>query len=252
MVKVTAALRSRDDWTQEETAAHYRDHHAALVASSSDFTRFIRKYVQNYVIRSEDPIFSGQRHDRAFVTQVWFPSIEDMKAAFSIPQAKYIRADERRFANFDGMVRHYGTEYELFYGDGADDAKAIIRRPKINLFVFRSRKSDLEQSAFQHYWRNERARTLVGHPLFERYVRRYVQTHALVGEKSVRDIGSSDVIDEFSFATRADAAAFWTGYRGAKEFGAVDETMTDRETSWIVLAESRTVCAELIEWMPPQ
>ena len=252
MVKVTAALRSRDDWTQEETATHYREHHGALVASSSDFTRYLRKYVQNYVIRSEDPIFADQRHDRAFVTQVWFPSLADMKAAFADPQAKYIRADERRFANFDGMVRHYGSEYELFDGDRADDAKAIIRRPRINLLVFRSRRSDLDQVAFQQYWRNERAGELVGHPLFQRYVRRYVQTHANEGGKSVLDIGSSDVIDEFSFATRADATAFWTGYRGAAEIGAVDKAMTDAETSWFLLTESRVVCAELIEWAAPQ
>lgn len=242
MLKVTIALKSRDDWTREETVTHYREHHAALVASSSEFTRFVVKYVQNYVVRPEDPVFAGQRQDPVFVSQIWFRSREDFKAAFAVPQIRYIRDDERRFANFEGIIRQYGREVEIFDAETGSDAKAIVRRPRVNLFVVRSRKAGTAQAAFQEYWRGERARALVEDPVFQRYVRRYVQTHALDGKWAVLDAGSDDVIDEFSFATLDDAAAFWDVYRAA------DEAMVDRETSWFVLAESRVICAELVAW----
>ena len=46
----------------------------------------------------------------------------------------------------------------------------------------------------------------------------------------------------------ADAASFWTAYRGSKEILLVDEALTAADVTWTACMESHVVCAELNEW----
>ena len=249
MLKLTGTMSARNDWTDEETIAHYSEHHGPLVASTAGFTAHLVKYIQNRIVNAPAIArFEDRRADRIVISELWFEDFSHAKAAFSSSDFRFIRADERRFANLEGASSSYGHEHKLFDADPIDDVKAMARQPLVKLFVFRRRKADISGDEFEAQWL-DRGRSMDEQVAFGQHVRRYVQTHTIRREGRVARPDTPDVIDEFWFAAPAAAAVFWAAYRASQAASDTDKALTMAEWTWTAFMTSHVVFAERVEWV---
>lgn len=247
MIKLTAAISKRDDWTMQEWQVHYRERHASLSASVRDFTRHSLRYLQNYALHPpEIPEFPDANSGRACVTELWFPTVEALRTAYAEPAyMKYLRVDELRFCKFDDLAAGVGEEISLLASasDGGDKHYAHMARNKI--FVFRTPRQGLERRAFQLAWQTNRAPQLMRSPHFAQYVRRYSQTHLLDVDVGIPGRVEHALIDEFWFATTADAVTFWTAYRDSQVDTQADGQYLKPGSSWAIFAQEHEVFGPL-------
>jgi hypothetical protein len=247
MIKLTAAVTKRDDWTVDEWLVHYRERHASLSASVKDFTRHSLRYLQNYAVHAPAiPEFPEANTVHCAVTELWFPSVEALRTAYQEPDyMKYLRTDELRFCKFDNLVAGVGREVTLMQSAGhlGDKHFAYLERAKV--FVFRHRLSGSDRSDVQLRWETQRGPDLMQSAHFKRYVRRYLQTHMLDVDVGIPGGVAHDVIDEFWFTTIADAVAFWSAYRCSPADTEADASLLHADSSWAIFAQEHEVFGPL-------
>src|SRR5215472_13273047 len=138
MIKLTAAIAKRDDWTTDEWVTHYKERHAPLAASVRNFTRHGLRYLQNYALHAPAiPEIPEANTPYIAVTELWFPSVEALRTAYAEPDyMKYLRSDELRFCKFDNLIAGVGQEVVMRESpsDFGDKRHAYQERSKI--FVF--------------------------------------------------------------------------------------------------------------------
>jgi hypothetical protein len=248
MIKLTAAISPRADWTIAEWQVHYMERHAPLTASVTNFTRHGIRYLQNYVIGAPDvPDFPERDADRSGVTELWFDSVDKIREAYTEPDYfTYLRTDELRFASFDNILAGIAREDELFCSwNPAGNDRAYLSQPRFKIFVFRHRPVGGDRGTLQQAWRAQRAPIMIESEPFKTYVRRYVQTSMLDDDVGMPGEVPHDLIDEFSFDTLADAIAFWGAYRASEQQRAADEQHSDRSKLWMLFARQHEVFGPL-------
>lgn len=243
MVKLTAAISKRDDWTMEEWQVHYKERHASLSASVRDFSRHSLRYLQNYALHPpEIPDFPDANSGRACVTELWFPTVEVLRTAYAEPDyMKYLRVDELRFCKFDDLAAGVGEEKSLLDFEPARGDKYYAHLARNKIFAFRTPRAGLERREFQRAWQTERAPQLMQSRHFVQCVRRYLQTHLLDVDVGIPGHVDHALIDEFWFTTIADAVTFWTAYRQSQVDAQSDARYLKSGSTWAIFAREHEV-----------
>jgi hypothetical protein len=246
MIKLTAAISKRDDWTVAEWLTHYKERHASLSASVRNFTRHGTRYLQNYAVHApEIPDFPEANTPHVAMTELWFPSVEALRTAYQEPDyMRYLRTDELRFCTFENLIAGVGREVELLepQSDLGDKRYAYQERAKI--FVFRTGAAG-DRAQFQRNWREVRAPELMGTAHFRRFVRRYVQTQMLDVDVGIPGGVQHDVQDELWFNSIDDAISFWSAYRCHAGDVQADASQLRPGSAWAIFAREHEVFGPL-------
>ena len=100
MIKITIFVVRKADLTFEEFDSYWREKHAPLLKSVTEFSRHVRKYVQSHLKSTDVPIAQGFGYDG--LAELWFDSVESLNTAFNEPRyLEVIRPDELKFADLD-------------------------------------------------------------------------------------------------------------------------------------------------------
>lgn len=106
MVKLMACLRRKPDMSEEAFHRYWKDTHGPLVKSVSEFSRYVRRYIQYHTAQSASSLFPSQAttpYDG--IAELWFDSVEQMQQAFAEPRyLEIIRPDELRFLDLPNCV----------------------------------------------------------------------------------------------------------------------------------------------------
>ena len=121
MVKLVYCLRRRAEISLEEFYHYWLNTHGPQVKSLADALR-AQRYIQSHTCAPElNEIFAVSRglapaYDG--ITEVWWTSIEDLKAAMASSDGAQAMAtlleDERRFIDFSKSCVFITTEYPIF------------------------------------------------------------------------------------------------------------------------------------------
>ena len=121
MIKLVYCLRRRADITPEEFYRYWLDTHGPKVKNAAEAMRALR-YVQSHTCEAElnqafvalrglAPAYDG-------ITEVWWNSVEDLKAAMADPVAAKAMAllqdDESKFIDFSQSRVFMTTEHLIF------------------------------------------------------------------------------------------------------------------------------------------
>jgi hypothetical protein len=247
MIKLTAAISKREDWSLDEWLTHYRERHASLSASVRNFTRHGSRYLQNYALHApEIPDFPEVNTGRVAVTELWFPNVEALATAYQEPDyIKYLRTDELRFCTFADLAAGVGQEVKLFDAPSDHGEKHYAYLPRFKIFVFRTELTGSDRNDFQEKWQAKRAPALMGSALFGRYVRRYLQTRMLDVDVGIPGGVQHGLIDELWFNTLDDAVAFWSVYRASPDEARADAEYLKPDSSWAIFAREHEVFGPL-------
>lgn len=94
MIKTVTLLVKRDDWTEAQFHAHWREVHAPLALAVQGIRRYVQSNVVDQVIRKDiaeiDLPVSG-------VAEVWYDSLEAMRSARNSPEGQALLADGALF-----------------------------------------------------------------------------------------------------------------------------------------------------------
>lgn len=176
MIKLAVLLKRKPGMSLEEFDHHWEHPHGDLVAGLSDFTRHVRRYSQSHIV---DPDYDGEglKWPRAAfdgIAEIWFDSLEDMKAAFAEPEfVEKVGADTALFTDPDGVTVLVTEETEMVAPNGEAGVK---------LSVVMRRKQGMSFEEFDDYWLNKHGKLVLSVPEFTRHLRRYVQCHVLQGD----------------------------------------------------------------------
>ncbi len=112
MVKLIVNLVRKPTLSRAEFSVYWREHHAPLVISVNEFSRHVRKYVQNHILPDSTPAGAEGTFDG--VAELWFDGKEAMATAFEEPlYLKIIRPDELKFLNLDQCVAMVTEEISM-------------------------------------------------------------------------------------------------------------------------------------------
>ena len=121
MVKLVYCLRQHPDISPEEFYNYWLNTHGPKVKAAAEAMR-ARRYVQSHTCAPEvNQIFLASRGlAPAFdgITEVWWDSINDLKAAMASPEGAEAMAklmeDETRFIDFSQSCVFMTTEHSIF------------------------------------------------------------------------------------------------------------------------------------------
>jgi hypothetical protein len=246
VIKLLILGARKPGWSEDEFFAHYIDRHGPLVAGSRSFTRNCARYVQNYAMSKDaSPAIDGHCVDHDAISELWFETFEAMGATYE--DAKYlknVRPDELRFSDFNSVSIFACGEHEIKkLQTGTEPDKAWAHQPRYRLFVFRSPRADRGLADFQQAWLTA-ASVIQGVPAFERYVRRYVQSH--VADMSASNLPgvNSDrtaVVDEFTFVNGNDALEFGRAFHAHPGIRSLTDKWTHAQAHRLFFARSHPV-----------
>ena len=121
MVKLVYCLRRRPDVSAEEFYRHWLSTHAPKVKHVAEALR-ARRYIQSHTCEPElNQAFVASRglapaYDG--ITEVWWDSAEDLKAAMTTPPGAeamaMLQQDESRFIDFSQSRVFMTTEHAIF------------------------------------------------------------------------------------------------------------------------------------------
>lgn len=117
MIKMMILVKRNPNLTREEFSKYWRDNHGPLVASFTECSRYMRKYVQDHLVLS-DPTLAKKASatigppstpvpaaDFDGIVEAWYDSIEDLqRSGGSERYLQVIREDEKRFVDHANSV----------------------------------------------------------------------------------------------------------------------------------------------------
>ena len=120
MIKLSFALRRRDDLSREEFQRYWLEHHAPLVRSVADVLA-IRRYVQTHTLPDEvqAALVASRGAPEPFdgVAELWYDSLEAIVTAVSTEEGRAAAAalleDERRFIDHARSPLWFGEEHPI-------------------------------------------------------------------------------------------------------------------------------------------
>ncbi len=248
MIKALALFGKKDEWSEADFLAHYKERHAPLVAGTAGFTRNCTKYIQNFPVDGEDGIpFRTRPEGRTAVTELWFPSEDHIAAAYaSEDYLARVRPDEKVFAATGNSNVMLCEERPIWAAsvdmDGNPDLQ-WARGPRIRLFVCRVPNARHSATRLQEEWRNA-VKPMLDMSFFKADVRGYLLSLVIPGK--VADLSQAAdnpiaLVEEFTFETVDAAVRFWTTALKNGELHAIWDHWTDLSDIQLFLARSHAV-----------
>lgn len=118
MLKLMACLRRKSEMSEEAFQEYWKDTHGPLVKSVTEFSRYIRKYIQSHTLPDPASFFPPQTtpaYDG--IAELWFESMSDMQKAFAEPRyMEIIRPDEQKFIDLPNSVFFVVDEVPMIEG----------------------------------------------------------------------------------------------------------------------------------------
>jgi uncharacterized protein (TIGR02118 family) len=116
MVKLVGMMKRKPGMSAEEFHRYWRDVHAPFVMGISEFTRYVRKYVQSHAVDAQASVpGAGGAPPFDGLAEIWFESLDDMRKAFAEPRyLSEIRADELKFLDLPNCVALMVEELPMF------------------------------------------------------------------------------------------------------------------------------------------
>ncbi len=107
MIKVVGFVRKRKDLTREQFKDYWLNNHNKLEKESTEKNP-VRKIVASFAtgekLMGEEPFFDG-------MVELYFASVEEMKAQMAGPQPRIMKEDEKNFCDPDYRVFVLTEEY---------------------------------------------------------------------------------------------------------------------------------------------
>ncbi|MEQ1883265.1 MAG: EthD domain-containing protein [Burkholderiales bacterium] len=248
MIKALAIFGKKDDWSEADFLAHYKERHAPLVAGTAGFTRCCTKYRQNFPVEGEQNIpFQTRPAGRTAVTELWFPSEDDIATAYaSEDYMARVRPDEEVFAATDSanvMLCEERPIWSAPIAAGENPDLQWARGSRIRLFVCRVPHARYSAAELQEGWRTA-VNGMLDMPFFKVEVRGYLQS--LVTPGNVADLAQAPanaiaLVEEFTFDTIDAAVRFWTAALDDPELHAIWDHWTDLSDLQLFLARGHLV-----------
>ena len=155
MLKQISCFRKRQDLDLAQFQQHWRTRHADIVRELPG----LKGYIQNHV-RQGDAV-NG-------VAEVWFDSIDDMRANVGHPTLARIRADEPNFMDTDSMMSIVAEPETIIEGEQTGS----------KLIVLVKRNPAVEPERFHRIWREDVGGAMRAASTSDNAPRRYEQDHA--------------------------------------------------------------------------
>ncbi len=118
MVKLMACLRRKSGMSEEAFRQYWKDTHGPLVKSVTEFSRYVRKYIQSHTSQDSISFFPPQAtpaYDG--IAELWFESTSEMQKAFAEPRyMEIIRPDEQKFIDLPNSVFFVVDEVPMVEG----------------------------------------------------------------------------------------------------------------------------------------
>jgi|TARA_B110000196_G_C20637077_1_gene426781 uncharacterized protein (TIGR02118 family) len=112
MIKITIFVVRKAELTFEEFDTYWREKHAPLIKSVTDFSRHVRKYVQSH--RAAGDVAFSEAADYDGVAELWFDDVESLNTAFTEPKyMEFIRPDELKFADLERCESIVCEEFQV-------------------------------------------------------------------------------------------------------------------------------------------
>ena len=166
MIKLLGLTKRHEGWSRKDFCTYWQQH-GLLVSRVNEFSRHVRKYVQNY----PQPNWPDDSWDG--VGEIWFQSLADMTAAFTEPRyLELIRPDEVHLARLDVVAA-------LLLVDSVVYTSPL--RSAHKLFRFFGQRAD-NSYPFRHLWTNDHRLLFERMPGIKKHVVQYVQSGILVSQ----------------------------------------------------------------------
>jgi uncharacterized protein (TIGR02118 family) len=111
-VKLFELPARRREMTRSECHRHWRDIHAPLVLGSADMIKPLRRYVQSHSLEDGAAGLPPMRYDG--MAELWFDTIDDLKACFGRQYLEAVHPDEPRFVDPSRSSALVATEYVIY------------------------------------------------------------------------------------------------------------------------------------------
>lgn len=112
MIKLTICAVRKPGMSHEEFDHYWREEHAPLIRSVTEFNRHVRRYVQCHRISAGDAFGTSGGWDG--IAELWFDDVADMQRAFSEPRyLELIRPDELKFVDIERCLSYVSEELEV-------------------------------------------------------------------------------------------------------------------------------------------
>ena len=98
MIKLIYSFKRKEGLSVEEFQRYWRETHGPIAARIPG----VRRYVQNHTL----PELYDTKHPPAYdgAAELWFDSLESMRAGFASPENQAAREDEKNFIDHSGAV----------------------------------------------------------------------------------------------------------------------------------------------------
>jgi len=185
MWKVLTFLRRNPVMTPDEFVRYWHDVHAPLMQQQEDFWRHVRKYVQNSTLEPEAHVDGPDAYDG--VSELWFDSADELRAAFDEPGFAIVREDAKNFVALSGSMS-WAAEVVPIKDPGPT---------AIKIFAAGRVKEGLAREEAQEYWRDEHSRLAEREaPVLWSMIPRSVQNHT----RHVEGLALETLTDKYDFA----------------------------------------------------
>ena len=212
MLKQVSYFRRRADLSAEAFREYWLGTHADIVRGLPGVVRYVQNHATGSVIGGDDPPFHG-------AAEVWFESLDAMRANVGSDALARIREDEKNFIDLDSMDAMVATEYVIIDGTPTAEDRKIVGLVKA--------QAQYTPEAFQQAYRNEIVPMILRVP----GIPRYAQSHSRLGIYS-RTTPQFDAVAELWLAADGSAqASEEMAEVQAFESGLIDLTRT--QVAWV-------------------
>jgi uncharacterized protein (TIGR02118 family) len=162
MVKVIAIVKRKPGMSVDAFQEHWRTAHADVVRKLPGLRRYTQSHTLASGYRKGEPAWDG-------IAELWFDSMEVLRALAGTPENAAVQADEARFIDHAKMATILTDDHVIKDGPvppgGVKNVEFITHKPGLPI------------EEFQRYWRE------VHGPIAARIpqIRRYVQSHVRLG-----------------------------------------------------------------------
>jgi hypothetical protein len=206
MVKLLEVIGRRADLTHSQFLRHLSTTHLAVVDRVPEFRNRVRRYAQNHLYVNQVEIAPMKSLSVATnadaIIEVWWDSVAEIRRAFEEPRyMEVVRPDELSFGDVPGAWGVLARETVIV------ERETFAELTKI--FIFLTRRDDLDRSCFLSRWRETREGHLVSAPAFQRLVRRFVE-NVVENEpaNSLPGMRLCDLVIELGFDSLQNATQF--------------------------------------------
>lgn len=198
MLKFIIAFERRQGMSREDCHKYLRLSHGPRVAGVPEFSRHVRRYVQNYSL-PELAALGTPRFIADGAAELWFDTPDSFVRAYAEPRyLQHIRPDESNFTNPTRYIATFTGETTVW--DGAAAPIKLIRFLTV---------PSIDPVAAKRTWSGGYAQALGADSAARALVSRYVQNWSIPSSENPFPLAEPfEGVDEFWLTSVADVTAF--------------------------------------------